>query len=144
MPANIQIIRGNAPALQIGTPAVPPQTFTSHLPRGTRDVKASDISRFRKCLLVFVPSTCLLQCIWPLISVFLPCRGCCSSCYVQLQNGPAASHWSERRPRPAHSAAHHSPDHSGAHIHLHLKMSCDLREFCLTLFYLSVHSPALL
>ncbi|XP_035503934.1 histone deacetylase complex subunit SAP130a isoform X1 [Scophthalmus maximus] len=34
MPANIQIIRGSAPALQIGTPAVPPQTFTSHLPRG--------------------------------------------------------------------------------------------------------------
>ncbi|XP_031728782.1 histone deacetylase complex subunit SAP130a [Anarrhichthys ocellatus] len=34
MPANIQIIRGNAPALQIGTPPVPPQTFTSHLPRG--------------------------------------------------------------------------------------------------------------
>uniref|UniRef100_A0A671UAA0 Sin3A-associated protein a n=1 Tax=Sparus aurata TaxID=8175 RepID=A0A671UAA0_SPAAU len=33
MPANIQIIRGSAPALQIGTPAVPPQTFTSHLPR---------------------------------------------------------------------------------------------------------------
>ncbi|KAM6921346.1 histone deacetylase complex subunit SAP130a [Xenentodon cancila] len=29
MPANIQIIRG-----QIGAPAVPPQTFTSHLPRG--------------------------------------------------------------------------------------------------------------
>lgn len=34
MPANIQIIRGSAPALQIGAPAVPPQTFTSHLPRG--------------------------------------------------------------------------------------------------------------
>ncbi|XP_071779534.1 histone deacetylase complex subunit SAP130a isoform X1 [Centroberyx gerrardi] len=34
MPANIQIIRSSAPALQIGTPAVPPQTFTSHLPRG--------------------------------------------------------------------------------------------------------------
>ncbi|XP_010737830.2 histone deacetylase complex subunit SAP130a isoform X1 [Larimichthys crocea] len=34
MQANIQIIRGSAPALQIGTPAVPPQTFTSHLPRG--------------------------------------------------------------------------------------------------------------
>ncbi|XP_056894408.1 histone deacetylase complex subunit SAP130a [Takifugu flavidus] len=34
MPANIQIIRGGTPALQIGTPAVPPQTFTSHLPRG--------------------------------------------------------------------------------------------------------------
>ncbi|XP_053287148.1 histone deacetylase complex subunit SAP130a [Pleuronectes platessa] len=34
MPANIQIIRSGAPALQIGTPAVPPQTFTSHLPRG--------------------------------------------------------------------------------------------------------------
>ncbi|XP_076009411.1 histone deacetylase complex subunit SAP130a isoform X2 [Genypterus blacodes] len=34
MPANIQIIRGSAPALQLGTPAVPPQTFTSHLPRG--------------------------------------------------------------------------------------------------------------
>ncbi|KAK7888845.1 hypothetical protein WMY93_024405 [Mugilogobius chulae] len=34
MPANIQIIRGSAPALQIGTPPVPPQTFTSHLPRG--------------------------------------------------------------------------------------------------------------
>lgn len=38
MPANIQIIRGSAPALQIGTPAVPPQTFTSHLPRGMHDV----------------------------------------------------------------------------------------------------------
>uniref|UniRef100_A0AAV2KT89 Unconventional myosin-VIIa n=1 Tax=Knipowitschia caucasica TaxID=637954 RepID=A0AAV2KT89_KNICA len=34
MPANIQIIRGSAPALQIGAPPVPPQTFTSHLPRG--------------------------------------------------------------------------------------------------------------
>ncbi|KAF3835750.1 hypothetical protein F7725_028308 [Dissostichus mawsoni] len=34
MPASIQIIRGSAPALQIGTPSVPPQTFTSHLPRG--------------------------------------------------------------------------------------------------------------
>lgn len=34
MPANIQIIRGSAPALQICAPAVPPQTFTSHLPRG--------------------------------------------------------------------------------------------------------------
>lgn len=34
VPANIQIIRGSAPALQIGTPPVPPQTFTSHLPRG--------------------------------------------------------------------------------------------------------------
>uniref|UniRef100_A0A672G9M4 Histone deacetylase complex subunit SAP130 C-terminal domain-containing protein n=1 Tax=Salarias fasciatus TaxID=181472 RepID=A0A672G9M4_SALFA len=34
LPANIHIIRGSAPALQIGTPAVPPQTFTSHLPRG--------------------------------------------------------------------------------------------------------------
>ncbi|XP_068447702.1 histone deacetylase complex subunit SAP130a [Clinocottus analis] len=34
MPANIQIIRGSAPALQIGAPVVPPQTFTSHLPRG--------------------------------------------------------------------------------------------------------------
>ncbi|XP_078116001.1 histone deacetylase complex subunit SAP130a [Sander vitreus] len=34
MPANIQIIRGSAPALQIGTPTVPPQAFTSHLPRG--------------------------------------------------------------------------------------------------------------
>ncbi|XP_057696434.1 histone deacetylase complex subunit SAP130a [Corythoichthys intestinalis] len=34
MSANIQIIRGSAPTLQIGTPAVPPQTFTSHLPRG--------------------------------------------------------------------------------------------------------------
>lgn len=38
MQANIQIIRGSAPALQIGTPAVPPQTFTSHLPRGVCDV----------------------------------------------------------------------------------------------------------
>uniref|UniRef100_A0A4W6DI07 Sin3A-associated protein a n=1 Tax=Lates calcarifer TaxID=8187 RepID=A0A4W6DI07_LATCA len=28
------IIRGSAPALQIGTPTVPSQTFTSHLPRG--------------------------------------------------------------------------------------------------------------
>ncbi|KAM8889516.1 histone deacetylase complex subunit SAP130a isoform 1-T1 [Synchiropus picturatus] len=34
MSTGIQIIRGSAPALQIGTPAVPPQTFTSHLPRG--------------------------------------------------------------------------------------------------------------
>lgn len=34
MPANIQIIRGTAPALQIGAPAVPSQPFTSHLPRG--------------------------------------------------------------------------------------------------------------
>ncbi|XP_077391133.1 histone deacetylase complex subunit SAP130a [Festucalex cinctus] len=34
MPANIQIIRGSGPTLQIGTPTVPSQTFTSHLPRG--------------------------------------------------------------------------------------------------------------
>ncbi|KAL6108527.1 sap130 [Pungitius sinensis] len=34
MPANIQIIRGSAPTLQIGTPSVPTQAFTSHLPRG--------------------------------------------------------------------------------------------------------------
>ncbi|XP_077440654.1 histone deacetylase complex subunit SAP130a isoform X2 [Vanacampus margaritifer] len=34
MSANIQIIRGSGPTLQIGTPTVPPQTFTSHLPRG--------------------------------------------------------------------------------------------------------------
>ncbi|XP_040896816.1 histone deacetylase complex subunit SAP130a isoform X1 [Toxotes jaculatrix] len=34
MPTNIQIIRGSAPGLPIGAPAVPPQTFTSHLPRG--------------------------------------------------------------------------------------------------------------
>uniref|UniRef100_A0A3Q3NLA5 Sin3A-associated protein a n=1 Tax=Labrus bergylta TaxID=56723 RepID=A0A3Q3NLA5_9LABR len=33
MQANIQLIRSSAP-LQIGTPAVPPHTFTSHLPRG--------------------------------------------------------------------------------------------------------------
>ncbi|XP_062306706.1 histone deacetylase complex subunit SAP130a isoform X1 [Osmerus eperlanus] len=34
MPANIQIIRSSAPALQIGATAGPSQTFTSHLPRG--------------------------------------------------------------------------------------------------------------
>lgn len=38
MPANIQIIRSNAPTLQIGAPAAPPQTFTSHLPRGTAPI----------------------------------------------------------------------------------------------------------
>lgn len=44
---------------------------------------------------------------------FLSCRGCCSSCYVQLQNCLAASHWSKCRNCPADSATHHSPD-SGA------------------------------
>ncbi|KAK2835962.1 hypothetical protein Q5P01_016446 [Channa striata] len=35
VPTNtIQIIRSGTPALQIGNPAAPPQTFTSHLPRG--------------------------------------------------------------------------------------------------------------
>lgn len=34
MPTNVQIIRSSAPALQIGSPAPPPHTFTSHLPRG--------------------------------------------------------------------------------------------------------------
>lgn len=38
MPANIQIIRSNAPTLQIGAPAAQPQTFTSHLPRGTAPI----------------------------------------------------------------------------------------------------------
>ncbi|XP_073707703.1 histone deacetylase complex subunit SAP130a [Garra rufa] len=33
MATNVQIFRGSAPALQIGSPA-PPHTFTSHLPRG--------------------------------------------------------------------------------------------------------------
>lgn len=34
MATNVQIIRSSAPALQIGSPAPPPHTFTSHLPRG--------------------------------------------------------------------------------------------------------------
>ncbi|KAM9483578.1 histone deacetylase complex subunit SAP130a [Clarias gariepinus] len=34
MAANLQIIRGNTPALQISSPTAPPHTFTSHLPRG--------------------------------------------------------------------------------------------------------------
>ncbi|XP_026161070.1 histone deacetylase complex subunit SAP130a isoform X2 [Mastacembelus armatus] len=34
MPTNIQIIRSSTPALQIGSPAVPSQRFTSHLPPG--------------------------------------------------------------------------------------------------------------
>lgn len=42
MPASIQIIRGSAPALQMGTPSVPPQTFTSHLPRGMHDVLGTE------------------------------------------------------------------------------------------------------
>ncbi|KAK2889174.1 hypothetical protein Q8A67_014549 [Cirrhinus molitorella] len=33
MATNVQIFRGSAPALQIGSPA-PPHTFTSHMPRG--------------------------------------------------------------------------------------------------------------
>ena len=50
MPANIQIIRGSAPALQIGTPAVPPQTFTSHLPRGMIDVLCKHSVSVNVCL----------------------------------------------------------------------------------------------
>uniref|UniRef100_A0A4W6DGP6 Sin3A-associated protein a n=1 Tax=Lates calcarifer TaxID=8187 RepID=A0A4W6DGP6_LATCA len=38
------IIRGSAPALQIGTPTVPSQTFTSHLPRGMHDVVTAVLS----------------------------------------------------------------------------------------------------
>uniref|UniRef100_A0A8C9W7M6 Sin3A-associated protein b n=1 Tax=Scleropages formosus TaxID=113540 RepID=A0A8C9W7M6_SCLFO len=34
MAANVQIIRSSTPALQIGSSAPPPHTFTSHLPRG--------------------------------------------------------------------------------------------------------------
>ncbi|XP_031431383.1 histone deacetylase complex subunit SAP130a isoform X3 [Clupea harengus] len=34
MAANVQIIRSSTPGLQIGSPAAPPHTFTSHLPRG--------------------------------------------------------------------------------------------------------------
>ena len=34
MATNVQIIRSGTPALQIGSPAAPPHTFTSHLPRG--------------------------------------------------------------------------------------------------------------
>ncbi|XP_051568394.1 histone deacetylase complex subunit SAP130-like isoform X1 [Myxocyprinus asiaticus] len=34
MATNVQFIRSSAPALQIGSPAPPPHTFTSHLPRG--------------------------------------------------------------------------------------------------------------
>uniref|UniRef100_W5MDC4 Sin3A-associated protein a n=1 Tax=Lepisosteus oculatus TaxID=7918 RepID=W5MDC4_LEPOC len=34
MAANVQIIRGSTPALQLASPAAPPHTFTSHLPRG--------------------------------------------------------------------------------------------------------------
>ncbi|XP_036426271.1 histone deacetylase complex subunit SAP130a isoform X4 [Colossoma macropomum] len=34
MATNVQIIRSSTPALQIGSPAAPPHTFTSHLPRG--------------------------------------------------------------------------------------------------------------
>ncbi|XP_056606761.1 histone deacetylase complex subunit SAP130a isoform X2 [Triplophysa dalaica] len=34
MATNVQIIRSSAPALQIASPAPPPHTFTSHLPRG--------------------------------------------------------------------------------------------------------------
>ncbi|KAI7808152.1 putative histone deacetylase complex subunit SAP130, partial [Triplophysa rosa] len=34
MATNVQIIRSSAPALQIGSPAPPPHSFTSHLPRG--------------------------------------------------------------------------------------------------------------
>ncbi|KAG7488199.1 hypothetical protein MATL_G00031740 [Megalops atlanticus] len=34
MAANVQIIRGSAPALHITSPAAPPHSFTTHLPRG--------------------------------------------------------------------------------------------------------------
>ncbi|KAL4630718.1 histone deacetylase complex subunit SAP130-like isoform X1 [Arapaima gigas] len=34
VPANVQIIRSNTPALQMGSSAPPPHTFPSHLPRG--------------------------------------------------------------------------------------------------------------
>ncbi|XP_076871229.1 histone deacetylase complex subunit SAP130a isoform X2 [Brachyhypopomus gauderio] len=34
MATNVQIIRSSTPALQIGSAAAPPHTFTSHLPRG--------------------------------------------------------------------------------------------------------------
>lgn len=56
MPANIQIIRGSAPALQIGTPAVPPQTFTSHLPRGMPHLKKSSVPYlFSNLIMRFCP-----------------------------------------------------------------------------------------
>lgn len=111
MPANIQIIRGSAPALQIGTPAVPAQTFASHLPRGMHDVLRTSWQTFP------LPKRSFYQSSVAMHSSTSPycflCRCCCSSRDVQLQNCPAASHRSKCVPWPAHSAAHHPPDNSG-------------------------------
>uniref|UniRef100_A0A673CLI6 Histone deacetylase complex subunit SAP130 C-terminal domain-containing protein n=1 Tax=Sphaeramia orbicularis TaxID=375764 RepID=A0A673CLI6_9TELE len=58
MPANIQIIRGSAPALQIGAPTVPPQTFTSHLPRGIhRVIRAAAAAVMSSSKTVLRPAT---------------------------------------------------------------------------------------
>lgn len=80
IPANIQIIRSGAPQLQIGPPVVPPQTFTSHLPRGLQGELVG----------VFGMKTSVT-------SVF-SCRGRCSSRDVQHQNCPETP-----------GAAHHPP-----------------------------------
>lgn len=42
------------------------------------------------------------------------CRSCCCRRHVQRQERPETRLRSQRRPRPAHRAAHHPPDHSGA------------------------------
>ena len=147
MPANIQIIRSGAPALQIGTPAVPPQTFTSHLPRGMHDF----ILEICKGCLVILKTVLCLQLIPDGASVLiyvilLPCRGCCSCCNVQLQNGPTTSHWTKCRPWPA-SAAHYPSDHSGI-VDLYL-LGCrycfmHLETLRVTMSSRCVHSPVLL
>lgn len=93
MPANIQIIRG-----QISAPTVSPQTFTSHLPRGK--------------LFSYHQNSHFLILEGLMVSYCAP-RSCCCSCYVQLQNGLATSHWSRCRAWPACSATHHPPGHSG-------------------------------
>lgn len=46
MPANIHIIRG-----QISAPTVPPQTFTSHLPRG-RNILMKSVCQGMACLVL--------------------------------------------------------------------------------------------
>ncbi len=126
MPASIQIIRGSAPALQIGTPAVPPQTFTSHLPRGIHEVfkrkqhagLCIDLSFKQHSAYCSFVRVRLLRSV-----CFVPCRGCCSSGYVQLQNCPAASNRSKCGSWTAHSAAHHPSDYSGALMYFYSKMT---------------------
>lgn len=119
MPANIQIIRGSAPALQIGTSAVPPQTFTSHLPRGVLVLILS--IHWTPCSFILKADVSLRLIHWRGLLLIRECflnhRCCGSSGYVQLQNCPASSNRCKCGSRPAHIAAHNPPGHSGI-LHL--------------------------